>query len=128
MHSSTYSTNRFIDFIEILYGRLKLVVVGQLRSSTLLTLNKIPAYMKQFFIHSSTALQPFVGPWPLLQFRNLFYTVGRTTWTGDQSVARPLPTHRTTQIQNKRTHRHPCLEWDSNPRSQRPSDRRQFMP
>jgi hypothetical protein len=24
------------------------------------------------FIHSSVALQPFVGPWPLLQFRNLF--------------------------------------------------------
>jgi hypothetical protein len=41
------------------------------------------------------ALQPFVGPWPLLQFHNLFfYTVGRTPWTSDQSVARPLPTHR----------------------------------
>jgi hypothetical protein len=40
------------------------------------------------------ALQPFVGPWPLLQFRNLFYTVGRTPWTEDQPVARPLPTHR----------------------------------
>jgi hypothetical protein len=30
------------------------------------------------------------------------YTVGRTPWTGDQPVARPLPTHRTTQTQNKR--------------------------
>jgi hypothetical protein len=29
-----------------------------------------------------------------------FYTVGRTPWTGDQPVARPLPTHRTTQTQN----------------------------
>jgi hypothetical protein len=55
------------------------------------------------FIHSSMALQPFVGPWPLLQFRNLFYTVGRTSWTGDQPVARQLPTHRVTQTQNKRT-------------------------
>jgi hypothetical protein len=55
------------------------------------------------FIHSSMALQPFVGPWPLLQFRNLFYTDGRTRWTSDQPVARPLPTHRTTQTQNKRT-------------------------
>jgi hypothetical protein len=27
----------------------------------------------------------------------IFYTVGRTPWTGDQPVARPLPTHRTTQ-------------------------------
>jgi hypothetical protein len=26
------------------------------------------------------ALQPFVGPWPFLQFRNLFYTDGRTPW------------------------------------------------
>jgi hypothetical protein len=24
------------------------------------------------FVHSSMALEPFVGPWPLLQFRNLF--------------------------------------------------------
>jgi hypothetical protein len=51
------------------------------------------------FIHSfsSMALQPFVGPWPLLQFRNLFYIDGRTPSTSDQPVARPLPTHRTTQ-------------------------------
>jgi hypothetical protein len=39
------------------------------------------------FIHSSTALQPFVDPWPLLQFRNLFYADGRTPWTSDQPVA-----------------------------------------
>jgi hypothetical protein len=64
------------------------------------------------FIHSSMILQPFVRPWPLLQFRNLFYTDGRTPWTSDQPVARPLPTHRTTQTQNKRTHRRPYLEWD----------------
>jgi hypothetical protein len=29
---------------------------------------------------------------------------------------------------NKRIHRHPCLVVDSNPRSQRSSERRQFMP
>jgi hypothetical protein len=34
-----------------------------------------------------------------LQFLNL-KTVGRTPWTGDQSVPRPLPT----QTQNKRIH------------------------
>jgi hypothetical protein len=33
----------------------------------------------------------------------ILYTVGRTPFTGDQPVARPLPTHRTTQTQNKRT-------------------------
>jgi hypothetical protein len=37
--------------------------------------------------------------------------------TGDQPVGRPLPTHRTRQTQNKRAHTHPCIEWDSNPRS-----------
>jgi hypothetical protein len=43
------------------------------------------------------------GPWPLLQFLNL-YTVGRTPWTGEgQPVARPLPIYRTTLTQNKRT-------------------------
>jgi hypothetical protein len=62
------------------------------------------------FIHSSMVLQPFVGPWPLLQFRNLLYTGGRTPWTSDQPVARPLPIHRTIQTQKKRTHIHPCCE------------------
>jgi hypothetical protein len=47
-------------------------------------------------IHSSMALQPFVGPWLLLQLLNLFYTGGRTPWTSDQPVSRPLPTHSTT--------------------------------
>jgi hypothetical protein len=42
------------------------------------------------------------GPRPLFQFLNL-HTVGRTPWTGDQPVARLLPTHRTTRTQNKRT-------------------------
>jgi hypothetical protein len=33
----------------------------------------------------------------------ILYSVGWTAWTGDQPVARHLPTHRTTQAQNKRT-------------------------
>jgi hypothetical protein len=33
----------------------------------------------------------------------ILHTVGRTPWTGDEAAARPLPTHRTTQTQNKRT-------------------------
>jgi hypothetical protein len=45
----------------------------------------------------STALQPF-GPWPPCQFLNP-HTVGRAPWKGDQPVARPLPTHRTTRTQ-----------------------------
>jgi hypothetical protein len=39
----------------------------------------------------------------LLQFLNP-KTVGRTPWTGDQPIARPLPT----QAQNK--HKHSCIE------------------
>jgi hypothetical protein len=44
---------------------------------------------------------------PLLDLGRFFrflilYTVGRTPWTGDQTVARPRPTHRT-RTQNKRT-------------------------
>jgi hypothetical protein len=31
----------------------------------------------------------------------ILHTVGRTPWTGDQPVARTLPTHRTTQTQSK---------------------------
>jgi hypothetical protein len=44
---------------------------------------------------------PFVGSYSFFSFFVL-YTVGRIHWTGDQHVARPLPTHRTTQTQNKR--------------------------
>jgi hypothetical protein len=41
------------------------------------------------------AVQPFVGPCPLLQFLD--------PWMGDQPVARPLSTNRTRQTQNKHT-------------------------
>jgi hypothetical protein len=33
----------------------------------------------------------------------ILYTVGRTPWTRDLPVARPLPKHRTRQIETKRT-------------------------
>jgi hypothetical protein len=45
-------------------------------------------------------LQPF-GAWPFFSFL-IVHTVGRTPWTADQPVARPLPTDRTTQTQYKR--------------------------
>jgi hypothetical protein len=47
-------------------------------------------------------LQSSVGPWPIYSFL-ILYTVGRNPWTGGQTVARPIPTHRTTQTENKRT-------------------------
>jgi hypothetical protein len=63
-------------------------------------------------IHPS--IHPFIHPsiygstalcWALAAFSVSwsFCTVGRTPWTGDQCIARPLPTHRTTQRQNKLT-------------------------
>jgi hypothetical protein len=58
-------------------------------------------------------------------FFHYHFTDGRAPWTSDQLVARLLSKHRTTQTH---THtKHPCPEWDSNPRSQRPSKRREFM-
>jgi hypothetical protein len=64
---------------------------------------------------------------PLLNLSGFFsflilHTVGRTPWTGDQPVTRPLPTHRIN------IHRHPSLEYYSNPRSQCSCGRRRFMP
>jgi hypothetical protein len=67
----------------------------------------------------------------LSRFFNFFIlnTVGMTPWVEDRPVVRLLHTHRTTQIQNKHTqYRHPCLEWDSKPRSQCSSERMEFMP
>jgi hypothetical protein len=46
------------------------------------------------------ALQPF-EPGRFFSFL-ILYAVGRTPWTGNQPVARQLPTHRTTQTRNKR--------------------------
>jgi hypothetical protein len=36
----------------------------------------------------------------------ILYPVGRTPWTGDQPVTRPLPTHRTTQTEKTHTNIH----------------------
>jgi hypothetical protein len=47
----------------------------------------------------------FYSPWDLGRFFgfSILYTAGRTPWNGDQSVERPLPTHKTTRTRNKRT-------------------------
>jgi hypothetical protein len=62
------------------------------------------------------AVLPFVASWPLFSFL-ILYTVGRTPSMRDQPVARPLPTQRTQKQNTFTQYRHPCLEWDSNPRS-----------
>jgi hypothetical protein len=68
------------------------------------------SYSSNSFIHSF--IHSFIRQLlysPLLDLGRFFnfvilYAVGRTPWMGDQPVERPLPTHRTTQIQNKHTH------------------------
>jgi hypothetical protein len=67
----------------------------------------------------SMALQPL---WAFAAFSVSKSYTGRTPWTGDQPVVRPPPTHRIN------AHRHPCLEWDSNQRSQYLRRRRRFVP
>jgi hypothetical protein len=76
-------------------------------------------------VYGSTALVNFDR---FFQFLNP-YTVGMTFFTGDQPVGRPLPTHRRTQIQNKRTHIHalsgirthdPCVRADEDGSCLRP--------
>jgi hypothetical protein len=46
---------------------------------------------RYLYIYGSTALVGLGRFFSLL----ILYTVSRTPWTGDQPVAKPLPTHRT---------------------------------
>jgi hypothetical protein len=75
----------------------------------------------------SMAPRPFVGPWPLFQFLHHFTQsvgfLGRGI-SSSQDIYLPTAGHK----HGINTHRHPCLKWHSNPRSQCSSERRQFMP
>jgi hypothetical protein len=54
-------------------------------------------------IRSSVALRPYSLALAAFLSFVLLHTIGRTPWTGDQPVARHLPTHMTAQTQNKST-------------------------
>jgi hypothetical protein len=69
-----------------------------------------------------------LGPGLFFSFVIFFIQKVGTPWMRGHPVARPQPTHRTTQTQNRRTHRHSYLEWVLNPQSQCLSERKQFMP
>jgi hypothetical protein len=73
----------------------------------------------------SVALQHF-EPWPLFQVLNPIHTV-RLLGLGI-SPSQGLYLHTEQQKHGTNAHRHPCLEWDSNPRTQCSSGRRWFMP
>jgi hypothetical protein len=71
-------------------------------------LKNLTSYIQLYYlgcllsIYLSTALQFLLDLGHFFTFL-ILYTFRRTPWTGDQPVARPLPTCRTTQTQNKRT-------------------------
>jgi hypothetical protein len=75
-----------------------------------------------FYFLTSIPLMPYSYGVEVLFYSLDVYTIGRTPWTSDRPVARPLPKYRTIHRKN------PCSKWDSNPRSQRRRERRQFMP
>jgi hypothetical protein len=63
-------------------------------------------------IYLYMALESFLDFGCFLSFL-LLYAVGRTPWTVDQPVARPLPTHGTTPKQNIRTQTSmPCVGFE----------------
>jgi hypothetical protein len=62
--------------------------------------NNISHTIMPFFIFLLCLYSSFLGLRHFFSFLSL-YTVGRAPWTVYQPVTRPLPTHRTTQTQNK---------------------------
>jgi hypothetical protein len=93
---------------------------------------KYAAAMRIRFPSSSSSSYGFaaiIGSWPLFQFidpyTQLVGLLGRGIGT-----SQGLYLHKAQRKHRIRvnTHRHPCLEWDSNPRSHCLRGRRQFMP
>jgi hypothetical protein len=93
------------------------------RSHTFSRISDCSVYLSLFFL--LLPLWSTGRPWNALfhfSFLILRQSIGLLGWVSSPSQDRYLThTHRIN------THRHPCLEWDSNPRSQWSSGRRQFM-
>jgi hypothetical protein len=53
-------------------------------------------------VHTSLALQPYVGPEVHFWFPDQFLAYGRTPWTSDRSVARPLSAQNNTTYRDQR--------------------------
>jgi hypothetical protein len=87
--------------------------------------------LKFFYIHSSYSVLLTVSKF--ICYSLVLYTTGGTLWRSDRSVAGLVPKYTATKQKHAHTHthtrtKHPCLKWDSNPRWQRASERRRFMP
>jgi hypothetical protein len=74
----------------------------------------------------SVALQTLFGPWPLFHIINFVHS--RWDFLDGESVRHKTATYTQNNTNTMNAHREPCLEWDSNPWSQRSSERRHFMP
>jgi hypothetical protein len=93
--SISFSTDRKLKInIETFCGGPPELGMRSLARQSIINMNSF----FHLFIHSSMALELFVGTWLLTFSFVILYTVGRTPWTGDQPVAKPLRTHRTEQI------------------------------
>jgi hypothetical protein len=101
---------------------------GSILSTSLQTSNGPYLKMYHSFISWSCCSLWRIGhPWNAVHFSFLIlYTVGRTPWTSDQPVARPLPTQDNSNRIN--VDKHPHFEWGSKPRPQYSNGRRQSMP
>jgi hypothetical protein len=62
-----------VDWIDVAQHRDQIILIFPTHSSEAV---KNSTYIDITFIRSLMALQPSVGPWSLLQFRNVFYTAG----------------------------------------------------
>jgi hypothetical protein len=115
------ATDMFLDSVSVKSTCYKYCHYSAVPSCLLL-----PPCLIRMFLLLLWLYRPLLDRYRFFSFLILF-TVGRTPWTGDQLVARPLPyigQHKHRINANK----HPCLEWDSKPRSQCSSKRRQLMP
>jgi hypothetical protein len=91
-------TYTFLDWGVVIFLALDIVVISVILQMPDRHITRpLPTYLPTY---GSTALLLDLGGF--FSFL-ILYTVGRIPWTGDQPVARPLSTHRTTQTPNKRT-------------------------
>jgi hypothetical protein len=68
----------------------------------------LPTYLSLYLSACLWLYSPLLGPSRFFSSL-IYYTIGRTLWTGYQPVAKPLPAHRIAQTQNKR--RQTSMSW-----------------
>jgi hypothetical protein len=93
--SDIHATRVFCYLVE--RGINKIVFLGR---ENMYCGRMLPTFRRHLSVYGSTVLLLDLGRF--LKFL-ILYIVDSTAWTGDQPVARPLPTHRTTETQNKCT-------------------------